>query len=41
MFLRLCNPAFMGRDEDEKKFRDMLVDPAYADRSYFLEFLKE
>ena len=39
-FMKILSPAFMARDSDEAAFRAFLRNPAYADRSYFIEFLK-
>lgn len=39
-FMTFLSPAFMARDSDEAAFRTFLRNPAYADKSYFIEFLK-
>ena len=35
------SPAFMARDSDEKSFRDYLRYPSFADRNFFILFLKK
>jgi aminopeptidase N len=40
-FMKIFSPAFMARDEDEKAFRDYLRNPAFAERNFFVLFLKE
>lgn len=39
-FMNILSPAFMARDSDEAAFRALLRNPAYSDKSYFIEFLK-
>lgn len=40
-FMMIFSPAFMAREEDEKAFRDYLRNPAFAERNFFVLFLKE
>jgi hypothetical protein len=40
-FMTIFSPAFMAREQDEKAFRDYLRNPAYADRNFFVLFLKK
>ena len=40
-FMNIFSPAFMARESDEKAFRDLLRNPAYAERNFFILFLKK
>ena len=39
--MNTLSPAFMARDSDEKAFRDYLRNPAFAERNFFILFLKK
>ena len=41
IFMNTLSPAFMARDSDEKAFRDYLRNPAFAERNFFILFLKK
>ena len=40
-FMTTLSPAFMARESDEKSFRDYLRYPSFADRNFFILFLKK
>ena len=41
IFMNTLSPAFMARDSDEKAFRDYLRNPVFAERNFFILFLKK
>lgn len=41
IFMNTLSPAFMARDSDEAAFRNLLRNPAYKERNFFILFLKK
>lgn len=40
-FMSIFSPAFMAREKDEQAFREYLRNPAFAERNFFILFLKK
>jgi len=41
VFMNSLSPAFMAGEKEEEAFRQFLRNPAYQDKSFFVNFLKK